>query len=162
MFADLGEDIQETGDAEEFADAFAEVDELEGAAGGPGRGVEADESAEAHAVHVGHVAEVEDELFDFGEELLDRVVELIGDAGDQPALAKDGGGGAGLLNLQREELCCGCLWHGLLLRSKDPSNARFILHILGAYNSRKALLWECVVACRSVCRAGRREPGGDA
>lgn len=98
MFADDGEDGEEVGEGEEFFDSFAEVDEVELAARGFGRGVEADEGAQAHAVHIGEVAEIEDDTFGAGDEWADAGGEDVGDAVDQCPVAADDdevrGGGA--------------------------------------------------------------------
>jgi hypothetical protein len=52
VFADDGEGWEEVGHDEEVSDFFADVAEFDLAAFGAGGDVEADERAEAHAVHV--------------------------------------------------------------------------------------------------------------
>ncbi len=61
VFAGDGEGWEEVGHDEKLADLFAEVAEFEGAALGFGGCVEANEGAQAHAVHVSEVGEIEDD-----------------------------------------------------------------------------------------------------
>ena len=68
MFADDRKDGEKVGEGEEFFNSLAEMDEVELAAGGFGRGVEADQSAESHAIHVGEVAEVKNDAFGVRDE----------------------------------------------------------------------------------------------
>jgi hypothetical protein len=93
LLADVAEDGEEIGHDEEVADGGAEVAELEGASPGFGGGVETDERAEAHGVHLGEVAEVEDDVLVGGDEVRDRGVEEVGVAVDEAAVAVDDGGG---------------------------------------------------------------------
>ena len=71
VFADDGEDREEAGEAEQVANLFAEVDEFEAAACGLGRDIKADESADAHAVGVLDIGEIEDDAFGGGNQVDD-------------------------------------------------------------------------------------------
>lgn len=98
MFADDREDGEQVGEGEKFFDSFAKMDEVELAAGGFGRGVEADEGAETHTVHVGEFAKVQDDAFGPGDELADAGGKHIGDTIHEGSVAADDnevwGGGA--------------------------------------------------------------------
>ena len=102
VFAYGGEDGPDVGEFEEFADAFADVDEFEGATGAAGRDVEAHEGAQAHAVHEGEVGEVEDDAFGVWDEFADVGVEDVGEAGDEFTVAADDGGGALAFDVEGE------------------------------------------------------------
>jgi hypothetical protein len=90
VFADDGEDGQEIGEAKEFADSLAHVEELHLASCGAGRGVETDEGAQAHAVHAGDAGEIEHDSFAARDDGANLGVEDVGQLGDQLSVAMDG------------------------------------------------------------------------
>jgi hypothetical protein len=63
VFADDDEHRQEISHPEKLPDLSTKVDQYQFAACGAGRDVKANQSAEAHAVHVGKVGEVERDSF---------------------------------------------------------------------------------------------------
>ena len=89
MFADDGEYGQEIGEAEEFAYALAHVEELHLASCGSSRSVEADEGAEAHAVHAGYIGQIEHDSFAAWDDGSDLGVKDVGQLGDQLSMAMD-------------------------------------------------------------------------
>ena len=88
-FADGGEDRQQVGHNQELAYFFAEVVEFESASLASGADVQPDENAEAHAVHLVELGEVEDDALVVGHELGDRDVEEVGGFREQLAMAED-------------------------------------------------------------------------
>lgn len=91
LFADGGEDGEQASDAEQGADAFAQVDEDEFTAAVAGGDVEADERAEAHAIGVVEAGKVENDAADIRHERAHLGVEVVGDAGDEFAGEVDDG-----------------------------------------------------------------------
>jgi len=89
MFADGLEDGQEMGDTEEVADGFAHVGDFKRAASRFGVDVEPNQRAEAAAIHVCEMLEVENDSLGAGKQLADLDVELLVDSGDQAARAVD-------------------------------------------------------------------------
>ena len=87
VFADDLQDRKKIGDAENLANAPADVGEFEFAFGGACRHIETDERAEAAAVYVSEFLEIEDDLFAFGKERADFAVEKISSAGYEFAVA---------------------------------------------------------------------------
>jgi hypothetical protein len=85
MFADRLEDGQEMGDTEEVADGFAHVGDFKRAAYRFGVDVESNQRAEAAAIHVGEMLEIEDDSLGAGQQLADLDVELLVDSRDQAA-----------------------------------------------------------------------------
>jgi hypothetical protein len=81
VLADDGESWKQVGHDEEVSDFFADVAEFEFAAVFAGGDVEANECAEAHAVHVGEVCEVEDKALVGGKQLGDGSVKELGETG---------------------------------------------------------------------------------
>src|SRR3984893_4256681 len=77
------------GEAEEFANALAHMEELHLASCGARRGVEADEGAEAHAVHAGDIGKIEHDSFAAWDDGADFGVEDVGQLGDQLSMAMD-------------------------------------------------------------------------
>src|ERR1700730_15585588 len=77
------------GEAEEFANALAHVEELHLASCGARRGVKADEGAEAHAVHAGDIRQIEHDPFAARDDGADLGVEDVGQLGDQLSMAMD-------------------------------------------------------------------------
>ena len=91
LFADGGEDGEQAGDAEQGAEAFAQVDEDEFTAAVAGGDVEADQGAKAHAVGVVEAGEVEDDAPGVCHQGAYLGVEVVGDAGDEFAGEMDDG-----------------------------------------------------------------------
>ena len=89
VFTDDGEYGQEVGEAEELSDPLANVEELHLASCGARRGVEADQGAEAHAVHAGDVGEIEHDPFAAWDDGSNLGVEDVGQLGDQLSMAMD-------------------------------------------------------------------------
>jgi hypothetical protein len=100
------------GEAEEVANLLAEVDELEAGSGGFGGDVEANEGAEAHAVGVADVGEVEDDALVVRNEGANAVEENIGDAGDELAVAADDDVAGAVLDLDGKDGGRGGVGHG--------------------------------------------------
>ena len=94
----VGVDVEEggeLGDLHEVVDSAGEVEEFEGAGAGAGGGVGGGEFADAGAIHVVHVAEVEDEFPGAGVEgILDGVAEGNGAFAEGDAAADFEEGGA--------------------------------------------------------------------
>jgi hypothetical protein len=65
------------------------VEELHLASCGARRGVEADEGAEAHAVHAGDIGQIEHDSFAAWDDGADLGVEDVGQLGDQLPMAMD-------------------------------------------------------------------------
>jgi hypothetical protein len=91
VFADDGEYGQEIGEAKELANALANVEELHLASCGASRGVEADEGAEAHAVHAGNIRQVEHDSFGAWDQWANLGVEDVGHLGDHLSVAPHDG-----------------------------------------------------------------------
>ena len=89
MFADGLEDGQEMGDTEEVADGFAHIGDFKRAACRFGVDVESNQRAEAAAIHVREMLEVENDSLGARKQLADLDVELLVDSGDQAARAVD-------------------------------------------------------------------------
>src|ERR1035438_9023529 len=87
VFANDGEDVQHIGDAEEVSNLLAQVDEFQTATCGFGRDVEASHGAQAHAVGMLEIGEVENDSAAVGNQLHDLGGEDVGGSGDEPALA---------------------------------------------------------------------------
>lgn len=102
MFADDDEDRQEIGHPEKLPDLSAEIDQYKFAACRAGGDVEANQCAEAHAVHVGKVGQVERDSFVIREQLPDLGIENVLDTRYQPAFASHNGFAVGTFNLKRE------------------------------------------------------------
>ena len=102
MFADDAKYVQKMGEAEEFPYAFANFEELQLAASRFGRRVEADEGAEAHAVHEGEIGQVQHDSFGDRNHRAHVVVENIGQTGDQLPVASHDGQVVFTLNLKGE------------------------------------------------------------
>jgi hypothetical protein len=112
VFADDGEGWKEVGHDEEVSNFFADVAEFEFAAVFAGGDVEADECAEAHAVHVGEVCEVEDKALVGGKQLGDGSVKELGGTRQQFAVTAYDGGAAVVFDLEREGRRGGGCRHG--------------------------------------------------
>lgn len=93
--ADNDEDIEEVGDAEEVANLATKVGEFETAAGGFGRDIEADEGADAHAVGVLEIGQIEDDTLMAGQQRANAGEEDGGGTSDKPAVAMHDGEAAG-------------------------------------------------------------------
>jgi hypothetical protein len=89
VFTDDLEYGQEVGEAEELSNPLAHVEELHLASCGASRGVEADEGAEAHAVHAGDVGEIEHDPFAAWNDGSNLGVEDVGQLRDQLSVAMD-------------------------------------------------------------------------
>ena len=76
--------------------------QLKRAAGGFGGDVDAGQGAEAQAVHIGEIAQIEHHVFGAVEISADGGVENIRDAGDEFAVALDGDYIAGAVDVERE------------------------------------------------------------
>ena len=63
VFADDAKHVQQMGQAEQFPHTLADFEELQLAARGFGRGVEADEGAKTHAVHPGEIGQIQHNSF---------------------------------------------------------------------------------------------------
>jgi hypothetical protein len=92
MFADDGEGRQEMRSSEKHSNLFANVHKLQAAACGSSRDVEANQRADAHAIHAGEVGQVEHDAFGIGEQLFDLVIENIVRIRHQPAMASHNDG----------------------------------------------------------------------
>jgi hypothetical protein len=114
LFTHIAEERKKIGDSEEFADLLAEIDELEAGASGFCRCVEADKSAESHAVDGGEVSEIENDALVIGNERMDSGVEVIADAGVEAAVAVDESRGAFALDVESEGLRSRCVGHRFL------------------------------------------------
>src|SRR5262249_44176050 len=101
VLADDGEGIQHVGGAEEDANLFAQVHELEIAACGTGGDVEPSESAEAHAVHANEIGQVEDDAL-VVQQRLDLAVEDVTDTGHEFAVASYDDGAGIVVDVQGE------------------------------------------------------------
>lgn len=111
-FSDDCEDVEKVGDAEEVLELLAELHELEAAASGLGGDVEADEGAEAHAVRMLNVGELDDDALARGDERADGGVEDVGGSGDEAAVADDEDDSVGVvLDLSGECGRCGGVRH---------------------------------------------------
>jgi hypothetical protein len=77
MLADGLEDGKKMGDAEQVADGWAHVVDLQFAAGGFGVYVQADQRAEATAIHVGDVLKVKDDASGTGQQLANLGIEQM-------------------------------------------------------------------------------------
>src|SRR5580704_8777070 len=87
LFAHIAEERKKMGDAEEFADLFAEIDELDAGASGFCRGIEADKRSEAHAVDRSEVGEIENDALVIGNEGMDFCIEFVADPRVESAVA---------------------------------------------------------------------------
>jgi hypothetical protein len=92
MFADDGKGGQEMGSSEKHSNLFANIHKFQAAACGSRRDVEANQRADAHAVHAGEVGEVEHDAFGIREQLFDLGIENIVRIRHQPAMASHNDG----------------------------------------------------------------------
>ena len=99
-------------DTEEVDEALAEVDELKAAAARPARDVEADQRAEAHAIGVGEVGEVQDDAPALWDERADAGVQDVAGFNDESAVAAYGGSVADLLDFEGQAAGIYLIWHG--------------------------------------------------
>lgn len=113
-----GQGREQVGERQQVLHLFAEVQELQLAACALGVDVEADEGAQAHAVDVGEVFEVEDEELAAGSNVLQVGVELVGEAGDEASVALDEGGFAFTEDVVTERLG-GCFFGHRWLRGGE-------------------------------------------
>ena len=149
MLADDGEDAEEVGDAEELADALAEVVELKGAAGGLGGDDQAHEGAEAHTVDVGEVGEVEDDSLVVCHQLADAGVEVAADFGDEAAVAVDESGVGLALDIERED-AVGCrIGHWVSLFEGGTGNRGLLFVWRG--NEKVGAVGGLIRYCRVEC-----------
>src|ERR1700733_6046563 len=81
---------------------LAEMHQFQAATCRFGRDVELNQGAEAHAVRMLQVGEVEDEPLRAGNELADLRGEELGDAGNELAVAVNGHHVVGALNVERD------------------------------------------------------------
>jgi hypothetical protein len=88
----FAKDGEQVGNAEQFADLLAEVNEFKARAGTFGGDVEPDKCAKTHAVDVLQLSEVEDDSLALWQQLPDAMVENVANAEDQASAAahKDG------------------------------------------------------------------------
>jgi len=114
----------------EFANLFAEIDELYSAACRFTRDVQANERAEAHAVHAGKVCEIEHYSLGAGDELPDFVVEGFADACQQTSVASHDGSVARKVNFKGKHA------RGCFVSHWTPP----LLEFLGAGNRYQVIL----------------------
>jgi hypothetical protein len=123
ILADDREDIEEMGEAEKIANLLAQVSELEAGSGGFGSNIEANESAEAGAVGVPEIGEIEDDAFVIRNERANAVEEDIGDARDQLSVAAHNDAVGAVFHLDgKDGRHCG-VGHGSFLLA-DPGGWR--------------------------------------
>jgi len=101
MFAADPEDRQEIGHSKKLPDPFTQIDEFQIASGCPGRNVETNHGAEAHAIHVGEIRQVQYDALGVRNQLHDPYIEKISYSSHQFAAASHCGGAAGAVNLKR-------------------------------------------------------------
>lgn len=112
VLADHGEAAQEVGEAEELLDTGADLVKVDATAGGFAGDDEADQGAEAHAVHIGDVAEVEHDALVLGHELAHAGVEVAADFRDQTTMEVDEGGSVFMFDFKGEDAVRLRLGHG--------------------------------------------------
>jgi hypothetical protein len=106
-----GEDGPDMGKFEQVANTFANVDEFDGAACGPGGDIEPHQSAKAHAVHGREIGQIKDDPSRTGYELAGIDVKNIGCAGYELAMASNECRRAVMFNVEREEWSGGVRGH---------------------------------------------------
>ena len=88
----VGKDLEQIGQAQQLLDAGFQVDQLEFAVGAvDGGNLEGDDGAEAGAIEVLEIGEVEDDAAPAGNDGADQGADVGGVFGDELAVAVDGG-----------------------------------------------------------------------
>jgi len=89
----VGKDLEQIGQAQQLLDAGFQVDQLEFAVGAvDGGNLEGDDGAEAGAIEVLEIGEVEDDAAPAGKDGADQGADVGGVFGDELAVAINGGG----------------------------------------------------------------------